>query len=214
MHYTNAALLGLASVAAASHQKRAWNTPGNSAASSTGGKTHMISVGVDGLTFSPDTLEANVGDKVMFMFWPEEHSVVQGSFDEPCWPSSDQAFFSGYVPVKSGKSDTTFTIDIKNTDPIWIYCSQTAHCQGGMVGVINPEKGGSTLQQYAAGAAKSKSSKTPSDKWQGGVLSTGGSGTSGNDTTPPSSTPDAAGHVVASGSVVGAIAGFMAWALL
>jgi hypothetical protein len=31
-----------------------------------------------------------------------------------------------------------FTVMVNSTDPIWFYCGQVGHCQGGMVGVINP----------------------------------------------------------------------------
>ena len=32
----------------------------------------------------------------------------------------------------------TYTVMIKDTNPVWYYCSQGKHCQDGMVGVINP----------------------------------------------------------------------------
>lgn len=51
------------------------------------------------------------------------------------------AFFSGYMPTNAtdlaaGKQ-LTYTIRVMDTQPIWFYCSQATHCQGGMVGAIN-----------------------------------------------------------------------------
>lgn len=112
MHFSNNQLLALAaslSLASAGHiDKRAWSGSGETQqAASSGGKTHMVKVGLDkndkaATAFWPNDIKAAPGDKIEFMFWPESHSVVQGSFDNPCWPSDDNAFFSGYVPSSNG----------------------------------------------------------------------------------------------------------------
>lgn len=106
--------------------------------------THVVKVGNDlrtleGLRYSPDVTTAAVGDTVDFHFWPGKHDVVQGDYDSPCNPLKD-GFYSGFITPagSSGEADKIFTIKINNTDPIWIYCSETAHCQNGMVAVINP----------------------------------------------------------------------------
>lgn len=96
------------------------------------------------LTFEPASFKAPVGSMVQFQFYPKNHSVVQAAFSNPCEPinnvmSNVTGFFSGHMPTTP---DTpmmpAFTIPIKDTKPIWYYCSQAKHCQAGMVGVINP----------------------------------------------------------------------------
>jgi hypothetical protein len=106
--------------------------------------THEVKVGNDlktleGLRYSPNVTTAAVGDTVVFHFWPGPHDVVQGDYNSPCNPAKG-AFYSGFISPDgaSGEAGKVFTITINNTDPIWIYCSETAHCQNGMVAVINP----------------------------------------------------------------------------
>jgi len=106
--------------------------------------THEVKVGNDlhtleGLQYSPNVTTAAMGDTVVFHFWPGPHDVVQGDYNNPCNPLTD-AFYSGFISPSgtSGEADKVFTITINSTDPIWIYCSETAHCQNGMVAVINP----------------------------------------------------------------------------
>jgi hypothetical protein len=51
------------------------------------------------------------------------------------------AFFSGFMPTnatnRAQKGVLTYTIHVKDTKPVWFYCSQAKHCQAGMVGAIN-----------------------------------------------------------------------------
>jgi hypothetical protein len=77
----------------------------------------------------------------------QNHSVVQSTFDQPCVPiqniqaNKTDAFFSGFMPTNASLGATTnvltYTIHIKDTKPVWFYCSQGKHCQAGMVGAIN-----------------------------------------------------------------------------
>ena len=100
----------------------------------------VVSTKTGDLLFNPNNLTAAEGDTVTFHFWPKNHSVVQAAFDSPCTPMED-GFWSGFVPTTSTTSlaNTTFTYEVTNAStPIWFYCSQGKHCQGGMVGVINP----------------------------------------------------------------------------
>jgi len=216
------ALLALISVVAAKPQYGGSSSSGDEDDSSSGGSgavtpgAQVVSVSNEGgsIAFIPNTLTAEVGSKVEFHFWPQNHSVVQGTFDQPCWPAGSAAFYSGYVPVTSGMSDRVFTITIKNTDPIWFYCSQEGHCEGGMVGVINPEKGGSTLSQYKAGAAKAQRVETPKEPQGGQWVMEGGGGSQNNTGPSSSSTPDAANMHSVSGGLVGGLAGLAAWFML
>jgi plastocyanin len=94
-------------------------------------KTIKLDVGETGLTFSPDTITADVGDEIAFDVYPP-HSVTEGDgFGNPC-KFKPGGFFSGFSSTKQ-----TFTIMITDTNPIWLYCSQISHCQSGMVAVIN-----------------------------------------------------------------------------
>lgn len=85
------------------------------------------------LSFSPNSATANVGDEVVFTFRAQGHTVVQGQGTNAACQPMDNGFYAG-----SQKPPTTFTVQVNNTDPIWFYCSTPTHCQGGMVGVINP----------------------------------------------------------------------------
>ena len=94
---------------------------------------------------------------------------MQSSFDAPCVPFEEstpgsKGFFSGFKPV--GPDSTTmptFTIMVKDTKPMWFYCSQAKHCQGGMVGVVNaPAANASrTLETFKEGAKKAEKNVTP-----------------------------------------------------
>jgi plastocyanin len=137
-----------------SKEKRIANIPPatatSSAASSTGTSTgevvvHAVKVGnANGtLQYSPNNIKANVGDFVQFQFAPNNHTVTQSTFAQPCQPIALNSpnitgFYSGFMPVSASATTTpTYTILINNTTPIWIYCSQASHCQKGMVMVIN-----------------------------------------------------------------------------
>lgn len=105
--------------------------------------THMVRLGglVDGkpkLRYDPETVIANVGDKVVFNFRAANHTVTQSSFDSPCVGIPD-----GF---KTGVQMNPFDIDglilkefvVTDTKPLWFYCGVATHCQQGMVFAINP----------------------------------------------------------------------------
>jgi plastocyanin len=53
--------------------------------SGTGVDYEVIVGGTDGLSFQPDTITADVGDRVIFVFSGTGiHSVTESSFDTPC----------------------------------------------------------------------------------------------------------------------------------
>lgn len=103
-----------------------------SAASSSASGIHAVKVG-PGLTFTPDTLTAAEGDWVEFTFG-SGHSVAQSSFAAPCTPIEGGAgVYSGFP-----NDGDIWRIRINSTDPLWLYCSATGHCEGGMAMVVNP----------------------------------------------------------------------------
>ena len=61
-------------------------------------KTIVVEVGKGGLTFSPDSIKAAVGDVVQFHF-NSMHSVVAGDFKKPCTPVANGGFYSGTLPM-------------------------------------------------------------------------------------------------------------------
>ncbi|KAH0563493.1 hypothetical protein GP486_001937 [Trichoglossum hirsutum] len=129
--------------------------------------THIVNVGMSGLFFSPDNLNVSVGDSVEFRFFPLNHSVAQSSFSAPCAPAGPRALFSGFFPVQSDGGRQRWTIQINDTKPIWLYCSQGPHCQMGMVAVINPPPDQS-IGRYKQAAANATANMSPKDI-QGGI---------------------------------------------
>ncbi len=73
-------------------------------ASQASAKTITVAVGKSGLTFSPDTITAAVGDTLQFHFYPADHSVAMGDFTAGCTPATSGGFYSDFVPVSSGVS--------------------------------------------------------------------------------------------------------------
>ncbi|KAF2149691.1 Cupredoxin [Myriangium duriaei CBS 260.36] len=97
------------------------------------GATIAVQVARNGLSFTPNSFAAEVGDQVEFYFVHSGHGVTQGGFSSPCQPSSD-GFESGLVQTSDG---LPFTITVTNKDPIYFYCPVSTHCQHGMGGAIN-----------------------------------------------------------------------------
>lgn len=91
------------------------------------------------LTFSPDTATIPVGGVAEFHFYPQIHSVAQGTFEDPCKPLSNTSFFSGgFITSSPSGNATTFKVTITDDKPIYYYCGYPSHCAAGMVGIINP----------------------------------------------------------------------------
>ncbi|KAK4121851.1 hypothetical protein N657DRAFT_576970 [Parathielavia appendiculata] len=167
-------------------------------------KTWVVTVARNGsLTYSPDKLVAQPGEFVQFQFLAGNHTVTQSTFDKPCQPislnSNVTGFHSGFLPAAASASMgmvPTYTIQINNTNPLWLYCAQGRHCQQGMVMVINePANNASrTLESYkslAAGAQSLAPGGTP-----------GAGGTTGSTNTPSGT----GGAASPSQSVSGAVA--------
>nr|OQO17249.1 hypothetical protein B0A51_14692 [Rachicladosporium sp. CCFEE 5018] len=118
-------------------------------------QTFTVQAGGNGeLNFAPSSLVAPIGSQVQFVWYPRNHSLASSTYENACQP--DGRIFSGYFPVNSGASPSTFVITITDNNPVWYYCTQVAytHCQNGMVGVINPPASGP--QTYAGYLAASR----------------------------------------------------------
>lgn len=59
--------------------------------------THTIQVGPKRAPhrYVPHNITANVGDIVVFEFYPANHSVVKADYLAPCVPASEGLFYSG-----------------------------------------------------------------------------------------------------------------------
>src|SRR5271156_2715447 len=105
--------------------------------------THIISVGKNGLTYTPPFISASPGDLIQFEFFAANHTLVQSSFADPCDPLVN-GIFAGFQPSNVTKNSTgivtlkTVEFELGTTAPLWFYCAQAKHCQAGMTFAINP----------------------------------------------------------------------------
>jgi len=119
--------------------------PGSAAPTSLTSTDHQVVVGGTGkLFYTPSNITAQVGDTVTFQFQQKNHTATQSSFAVPCRElaltstSGQVGFDSGFMPVSENATTfPTYTIQINNTAPIWVYCRQTGHCGDGMVFSVN-----------------------------------------------------------------------------
>ncbi|KAF2669717.1 Cupredoxin [Microthyrium microscopicum] len=174
-----------------------------SSTSAASGSVATVAVGQNGFTFSPDTLTAAVGSRIVFQIYPGDHSVTQGDFSTPC-QSNSTGFNSGFINSNSGPAAQAFTITVNSTDPIWFYCAQVTHCQSGMVGVINPPSSGQSLSDYKSAAAKSSGSSKPANV-QGGVLGSPPASGSSASASPTPKGETAKNHIQWAGALLGVV---------
>ncbi len=71
--------------------------------------------------------------------------------------------------------NTTFVVNVTSTDPVWFYCSLSAHCQSGMAGVVNPPAGESITDYTNAAMSVKRASALASVT--GGILTSINEGT-------------------------------------
>ncbi|KAI1266113.1 Cupredoxin [Xylariaceae sp. FL1019] len=115
--------------------------------------THSVIVGgTAGKVFTPDNVQAAVGDMVIFTFQSQNHTVTQSTFASPCVAMAG-GMDSGFVP---NPNDTVVpapqvAMQVMTTDPVWLFCAQTGHCGAGMTFSINPtaDKSQSAFQAAA-----------------------------------------------------------------
>jgi len=168
----------------------------SSASAAPAAGVQVVTVGQNGLSFSPNSLTATVGSSVEFHFFPPTHSVAQSSFSTPCAPPSNSSgFWSGLIQSSGGQNSNVFRITINDTNPIWFYCAFPTHCQSGMAGVINPPSDpNQSLANYMTAAAKTSTSVELSTV-QGGVI--GAALTASSTTTAaPSATSKSAAESI------------------
>jgi len=113
------------------------------------------------IAYNPPSVIAKPGDTVVFIFKQKNHTVTASTFEQPCTPLPG-GFDSNFVPVPDNNTSGPFPqaqFVVQDTNPVWIYCRQTGHCQKGMVFAINPQSDAQLAQFKAAamstGAASS-----------------------------------------------------------
>ncbi|RPA79904.1 hypothetical protein BJ508DRAFT_210729 [Ascobolus immersus RN42] len=121
-----------------------------------GPATHTVIVGGDaGLVYTPEHIQAEIGDLVHFVFHKQNHSVTQSTFDNPCVKKADSQFDSGLLPNPNNTvvPAPTWQYTVTAKEPTWWYCKQRtgSHCGKGMVFAINPtaEKTFNTFKEVA-----------------------------------------------------------------
>ncbi|KAN0122341.1 hypothetical protein V8E51_000667 [Hyaloscypha variabilis] len=201
-----ALILSLAPQSSLAHNERA----APSTTSSSPAATHSINVGADGLQFEPDSVVANVGDTILFRFYPQNHSVARADYMSPCIPyeltgPGRVGFWSGFHPINMVLSDPpTFSVLVNDTSPIFFYCSAPGACiQDGMVGVINPNST-QTLATQKAYAENSTLSLSPGQSFpaEGTPSPTSTPKTSKTGSTSPLSAGAIAGIAIGASAVL------------
>ncbi|KAK1250504.1 hypothetical protein MKX08_010507 [Trichoderma sp. CBMAI-0020] len=167
--------------------------------------------------YYPDNIKAAPGSMVQFQFWAGNHTVTQSDFDHPCTPisqvnSSVAGIWSSFMPVAAGaakKEIPVFTVQINDTKPIWIFCSQGKHCSAGMSMVINENTSANStrsLANYRTAASTAQGGSSGSAPGYGSGSGSGsGSGygsspSSGSSPSPSSPAGSDAGSGSGSGS--------------
>ncbi|KGO37094.1 Cupredoxin [Penicillium expansum] len=114
--------------------------------SSTGITTHTVQVGPKSNPhqFVPPNITANVGDVIVFDFYPTNHSVVKADYLAPCVPANGNIFYSGAF-VNFNEQDGQLI-----GPPTFFYCTAIDSClKNGMVGVINANATETWETQYS-----------------------------------------------------------------
>jgi plastocyanin len=115
-------------------------------------KEIAVAVGQGGLTFTPSSVTASVGDVVVLSFMSGSHTFTQSTFADPCNPLAGGAD-SGAVPAAGLAVAPTFNYTVTDTSkPLWFYCKTGTHCKSGMVFSINAPATGNTFDKFKATA--------------------------------------------------------------
>ncbi|PTU21876.1 hypothetical protein P175DRAFT_0405875, partial [Aspergillus ochraceoroseus IBT 24754] len=121
--------------------------------------THTIQVGPreSPHQYVPHSISANVGDVVVFQFYPRNHSVVQADYNAPCIPANGDYFFSGIFDTfdeVNGQlvgDPPTWSWTVDRSEPTFFYCTAIDSClENGMVGAINPNASMTWQTQYTS----------------------------------------------------------------
>lgn len=95
--------------------------------------------GTAGLVYTPETIEAAVGDMVIFTFMSTNHTLTQSAFATPCDKLAG-GMNSGFIPNVNNTvvPAPQMAMQVTVATPLWFYCAQSGHCGKGMTFSINP----------------------------------------------------------------------------
>jgi len=152
--------------------------------------TILVTVGAsNGLTYTPSSINASVGDVVAFQFQSKNHTVTQSTFANPCTQSGVDSGFQAVAANATSFPEWSITVNNVSA-PLWFFCRQVGHCGKGMVFAINPTAA-KPFDAFQAAALATASGTSAS----GGASGTTPSATSGGTTGSASpSTTAAAGN--------------------
>ncbi|TVY69039.1 putative GPI-anchored cupredoxin [Lachnellula suecica] len=97
--------------------------------------------------FTPSSLDASIGDTVIFRFESGNHTITQSTFDTPCQKLSTDGLDSGYMAnINSDvQPPPQISLNVTSKAPQWFYSEQSGDCGNGMTFALNP-----TTDQTAA----------------------------------------------------------------
>ncbi|KIM95108.1 hypothetical protein OIDMADRAFT_172245 [Oidiodendron maius Zn] len=115
--------------------------------------------------FTPNTVNAQTGDSILFQFKSGNHSLTQSTFNSPCEPLTGGTE-SGFMPNLNNQVPfPSYTLIVNTSDPQWFYSEGESDCASGMTFGLNPnsteteaEFQGAAVAEASAAAAQNKSS--------------------------------------------------------
>ncbi|KAL5334830.1 hypothetical protein BJX70DRAFT_346084 [Aspergillus crustosus] len=195
-------------------------------ASSAAARTHTIQVGPkeDPHGYVPHSLNASVGDLIVFEFYPRNHSVVQADWRAPCMPADGDYFNSG---IKNEFEEVngqvigalpTWNLTVDRDEPMFFYCTGLQSCiVNGMVGIINPNSTRTwESQNRAARDAPYMLLPGQSMPAEGDSLdsNTGTTATHLTSSPPSNSSSSSASHGLGAGPIAGIVIGSVAFVMI
>ncbi|PGH14397.1 hypothetical protein AJ79_03039 [Helicocarpus griseus UAMH5409] len=152
--------------------------------------------------YVPSSIKAEVGDTIVFEFYPTNHSVAQADYDAPCVPAANP-FWSKHFLISSYEQPERWTLRVNHTDPTFFYCTANGSCNvNGMVGAINPNETMTVEHQ------RQKAIGYPIQVEPGQPIPPEGAGTIGRPESTATSTPSPTPHhSLSSGAIAGIVVG-------
>ncbi|TEY55711.1 hypothetical protein BOTCAL_0230g00040 [Botryotinia calthae] len=144
--------------------------------------THTVVVGgAAGKVYTPESVNAAVGDMIVFNFEMANHTLTQSAFTSPCEKLATGGIDSGFIPNVGNAINPppAMAVQVMVDTPQWFYCRQAGHCGLGMVFSINPTAN-KTQAQFKAMAVAQNGTGIQSAIQGGTPADAAGSG------TPPS----------------------------
>ncbi|PBP21734.1 serine-threonine rich protein [Diplocarpon rosae] len=153
--------------------------------------THTVIVGgTGGLAYTPDQVNAAVGDMVLFEFHSNNHTATQSAFTTPCDALAggmDSGFMANVNNTVSPAPQMAMQVTVAT--PIWFYCRQKGHCGQGMTFSINPtanktqamfrqmaiDQGGAAATSVIVGSSSTSTSAAPAASTAAPAASAGAS---------------------------------------